>query len=132
MDTIAMNTHEKAGPFEQWMNPITGEETAFVTFPVVNGRMNRTVCLTDYEDGYRRTWEITYTPAVANRSAMLHVWGDAPLLDTIGEAKPDTAEEGFYLTEEEFGDGRRLVGCALLATMLTVLLLCLLALMARH
>jgi len=107
MDNIAMNTHEHAGPFEQWINPVTGDESAFVTFPVANGRMPRTVNLIDQDEyGRRRQWEITYTPQVENMPPMLHVWGDAPLSATIKNEKPDTAVETVQLVVEEWGDGR--------------------------
>lgn len=82
MDTLAEYT-EAIGPFEQWRNPLTGAESAFVTFPVVDGRfMSDTVYLTD-RDGHGRVgeitssrwreWEIVYTPAVS-QEATLRVW----------------------------------------------------------
>lgn len=74
MDTLAEYT-EAIGPFEQWRNPLTGAESAFVTFPVVDGRfMSDTVCQADRDEyGRWREWEIVYTPAVS-QEATLRVW----------------------------------------------------------
>lgn len=50
------NKTNDCGPFETWRNPATGEESQFVTFPVVNGRIVSEVTLAHEEHGQYMEW----------------------------------------------------------------------------
>lgn len=44
------------GPFETWRNPATGEESQFISFPVVNGRIAPEVTLAQEAHGQYMEW----------------------------------------------------------------------------
>jgi hypothetical protein len=44
------------GPFETWRNPATGEESQFISFPVVNGSIASEVTLAQEAHGQYMEW----------------------------------------------------------------------------
>jgi len=50
------NKTNDCGPFETWRNPATGEESQFISFPVVNGRIAQEVTLASEEHGQYMEW----------------------------------------------------------------------------
>lgn len=56
MDQPAYKTTIQSGPFETWRNPTTGEESQFISFPVVNGRIASEVTLGSEEHGQYMEW----------------------------------------------------------------------------
>ena len=44
------------GPFETWRNPATGEESQFISFPVIDGRIIPEVTLAHEEHGQYMEW----------------------------------------------------------------------------
>lgn len=56
MDQLAQKTANSSGPFETWRNPVTGEESQFVTFPVKDYRIAEEVTLATEEHGQYMEW----------------------------------------------------------------------------
>lgn len=50
------NKTNDCGPFETWRNPATGEESQFISFPVVNGRIANEVILASEAHGQYMEW----------------------------------------------------------------------------
>lgn len=50
------NKTNDCGPFETWRNPATGEESQFISFPVVNGRIANEVTLASEAHGQYMEW----------------------------------------------------------------------------
>ena len=80
------------GPFETWRNPATGEESQFISFPVVNGRIIPEVTLAHEEHGQYMEWtfRLNNLPETALETVtMTRQQRPAPALEETGKTAVD-------------------------------------------